>query len=201
MFQLKLPTMATSSEVQACQLCSKHEGQVVCNGCQQSFCIIHFREHRKKLFLVMDYLTDEHNQLQENLLENDDAQQQHPLMIRVDQWEKRSIEKVKQVANDVREQLQISLNRSKKNIEKSLCSIAEEIRENRSTEAFTEIDLSSWMKQLKRLAKQLKNPPQIKMKHDQDEASETHLPLVQLKLISQSKGKSLISIAKNKSEI
>jgi hypothetical protein len=182
--------MATSSAGRTCQLCSKHEGQVVCNGCQQSFCITHFREHRKKLFLVIDYLTDEHNQLQQDLLDNDDDhQQQHPLMIRVDRWEKKSIEKIRQVAKDVREQLQISLNRSKKNIEKSLSDIAEEIRENRSTEAFTEIDLSNWMKQLKKLTKQLENPPLIKIKHDEDEALTTHLPFIQLKLIPKSKGK------------
>lgn len=99
---------------------------------------------------------------------------------RVDRWEAKSIQKIKQIANEVRQQLRKSLDHSKKNIGESLYRIADELRESRQTEAFTEMDLAKWMKQLQRLKYQLENLPKINITHDDDEASSTDLRLIQL---------------------
>lgn len=108
---------------------------------------------------------------------------------RVDRWESKSIKKIKQVAKTIRHELKELFDRSKKNIEDSLRRITKELQENRRTDAFTETDLANWTHQLQQLRNKLENPPMIKIQHDEEEASSTHLPLIQLRVIKQHRGK------------
>lgn len=184
--------MASSSEKKPCFKCPKGPGQVMCDGCQQYFCLKHLLEHRQQLSQQIDDLTLDHDQLKQNLLLNHDDKQ-HPLIKRVDRWEAKSIHKIKQIADEVRLQLRESLDHSKKNIGESLYRITDELRESRQTEAFTEVDLAKWMNQLQRVKDQLENPPKINITHDDDEATSTHLPLIQLST-EQQKGKGSMQI-------
>ena len=61
--------------------CLKGPGQVICDGCQQYFCLKHLPEHRQELSQRMDELTLEHDELQRNLTEESDDQP-HPLFSR-----------------------------------------------------------------------------------------------------------------------
>lgn len=134
----------------------------------------------------MENLTLEHDQLQQNLLDNDG---QHPLMARIDRWQVKSMEKVRQVANDGRQELRNSIDQLKKEIKVPLDSIADEIRKKQQTKAFTDIDLTTWANQLQQLKDQLENLPMIKIFNDEDETSSTHLPLIQVQMIQENTGK------------
>ena len=163
--------MASTTETKSCIQCPKGPGQVMCDGCQRFFCLKHFHEHQLKQILLLD-----------------GHDRQHPLLIRVDRWEARSMKRIKQVANEVRQQIKELLDRSKTSIGDTLHRIANEIRENQRTEAFTEVDLEKWMGQLHQLRNQFEKLPVIKIQHDQDEASSTHLRLIQLQIIKRKRG-------------
>lgn len=133
--------MATATMAKrSCVRCPKGPGQVICKGCQQHFCLKHLPEHRQELSQQMDALTLEHDQLQRNLTEESDDQP-HPLFARIDHWELQSIERIKEVSDEVRSQLRESIARTKKNICDSLHRIAANLDENQRTETFTETDL------------------------------------------------------------
>lgn len=183
--------MTSSHSVQSCQKCLKGGGQVLCGGCQQWFGLKHLNEHRQELSQQMEDLTFEHNELQQNLmLYEHDNDQEHSLIIRIDQWEIKSIDRIKQVADDIRQDLRKSFNRSKNKIQKLLRPMTHELEEGRHMETYTENDLAKWKKQLNELRKQLNDLlMMIELDHDEDEPSLTHLPLIQLRMIQKDKGK------------
>ena len=180
--------MASATAKKLCIKCSKGLGQVICDGCQHYFCLKHLNEHRQELSQKLHDVTLEYDQLQQNILDKD-SDRQHPLMNRINRWEMKSTEKIKQIANKVRQELRESLDRSKKNIKESLHIITDELRENQHMSTFTETDLTRWMSQLKELREKFDKPPMIEIKHDEDKESSTHIPLIQLQIIQQRKGK------------
>lgn len=180
--------MEASNKKRSCVKCPKGPGQVSCGGCEQWFCVKHLLEHRQEVSRQMDNLTHEHDQFKESLItKNND--QEHPLILRIDRWEEKSINRIKQVADEVRHRLKKTLDESKNNIAKSLLEITAQLREQRQTDAFTEIDLAKWMSQLNKLRQQLNNPSKIEIKHDEDDARLTHIPLIQLRIFHQNRGK------------
>ena len=189
--EISLEGMASTIEIEkkSCPKCPKDLGQVLCGGCGQWFCWKHLSEHRQDVIRQMDDLVPEYDQLQKHL--NGDATdfQQHPFMNRVDRWESKSIERIRQIANEVRSRLRESLARTKINVRHSLKDITEELKKHREMETFTEIELQQWMSQLRELKEELDKPPTIELIGDEAEPSSTHLPLIQLRTIQRRKGK------------
>lgn len=172
-----------------CVKCPKGPGQVICDGCRQCFCGKHLNEHRQELDQQMDALTLEHDQLQQHIAgEIDD--QQHPVIARVSRWESKCIEKIKEVANDVRLRLKHSLHQVKRNIQESLPQMVLELTESREAETYNEPDLSRWADQLKELREQLDKLPMVQLIDDkEDGASSTYIPLIRLRVLQRMRGK------------
>ena len=164
---------------QLCVKCPKGQSQAMCAGCGQWFCRKHFNEHHTELLPRMDELTVEYDQLQHDLIA-DDIHRPHPLLACVDRWESDAIVRIRQVANEVRQQLRNVSCRSKRHVEESLRPIGNEMQEKRQTENYTEIDLTRWMTQLKELRRQLDGPSTMQMKNDQVPASSADIPLIKL---------------------
>lgn len=182
--------MASSTTHPPCSICSQGRDEATGGGSQKSFCAKHLGEHRQGLSRQMDRLTLEHDQLEQNLGLNGDDHP-HPLITDVDQWESKSIEKIKQVANEVRRQLKDSLAQMKRSIRESLDNMSKEFEENRRMATYTEIDLKKWTDQLEDLKEQLNKPAMIKIRHGDDERTSTHIPLIQLHLIKEKPGETL----------
>ena len=137
-----------------------------------------------RVSIVMSF---EHDQLKEKLMADGDGRP-HPMISRVDHWESKPIERIKQVADGVRCQLQEILCQSKKDVERSLRPITNELREIRRMEDYTEIDLKRWMGQLNQLKEQLEKPPMVEMMRE-NEMSSTHIPLIEVRIVKRTKGK------------
>ena len=180
--------MASSLAKKVCVKCPKGPGQVICGGCEQWFCLKHLNEHRQDLNQQMDALTLEHDQLRQHLT-NQTHCPTHPLIERVDRWETKSIDRIKQVADDVRAQLRDLLPRQKRTILKSLADITKQLAENRESETYTELDLNKWMDQLKQLEEQTNKPLMLEIRNDEESMSLTHLPLIRLQTREAKKGK------------
>ena len=89
----------------------------------------------------MDQLTQQHNQLRHQTIQKEDAEE-NPLIVRINQWEKISIERIRQVNNEVRHQLRDSIDQTKQRVEASPQDIAKALQESRLAENYTEIDLN-----------------------------------------------------------
>ena len=89
-----------------CVACEKNEilGIFKCEGCMQRFCLKHANEHRNFLQYELDEIMFEHVKMIKTFDEN--KHQSSILMEQINQWEKNSIEKIQQMAQDVRGQLQ-----------------------------------------------------------------------------------------------
>ena len=161
---------------------------MLCGGCQQWFCLGHFGEHRENLRGQMDDLTCEHDQLHEYFIDHENIRI-HPLMTFVDQWEMKIVEKIRQITNEVRQRLGIFLHRLKENMEKSLRSIAEQLRLSQQINGYTEMDLNKWRNQLEELKDKFDKPSMVEIEHYDDERSSTHLRLIQLRIIQREPGK------------
>ena len=155
----------------------------------------HLLEHRQELSQQMDTLTLEHDELYQNVI-GETTDQPHPLVARVDRWQSVSVQRIQQVADEIRSNLRKLLSEVKKNVGASLHQMMQEVKESRSMETFTELDLQKWMDQLKQLREQLEKPPTIELMADDDENFLTHIPLIHLRDLPQMKGKYTVEYQK-----
>src|SRR5271163_3532707 len=94
--------MATSKQ---CSVCNKELGPMHCTGCDRYFCRKDFKIHNEEMSTEMDKIIKECNRLQDEIangIQHND--QQNPLIEQIDKWQKNTIEKVKQVAAQARQQ-------------------------------------------------------------------------------------------------
>ena len=159
--------MASTTLQNRCVKCQSGVAQILCAGCEQWLCLKHLLEHRKELNKEMDRLTDEHNGFYQRLTNNtDDA---HPFFTRINAWEEKSIERIRQAAQEVRVDLRKYLERTKVRLRISLSKVTKELQASRKANAYTEIDLKAWLNRLRELQQQLNKPTMIDLVHDQEE--------------------------------
>ncbi len=148
--------MSESSNIMAspkksCSKCDKGAGAFSCDGCQQSFCLKHVAEHRQELTSQMDNIELEHDIFNEDLLNRTQKQNEHTLFNRINQWERESINKIEQVANESRIALNHILNNIIDHGKTSLNKISLKLRRAREFDDFFENDLVRWTQQLSQL--------------------------------------------------
>ena len=97
----------------------------------------------------MEEVGEFHNCLQQKLTnENSDP---HPIVSQIDKWEKDSIEKIRQWADQARAEFQDYFVKEKKKFQDSLDQLYQQIRDRRESEDYTEIEIKKWRKQLQKL--------------------------------------------------
>ncbi|CAF1468943.1 unnamed protein product [Adineta ricciae] len=166
--------MATSVTCkQPCIKCDKAGGIASCAGCQQWFCIKHFSEHRQELSMEMDHLSEEHDLIQQDLLESKNIEDR--LLVNINDWEQKSIEKIQIAAEQARIDVKKYLDDKKQQMTVSLHQITKELQSGRQSDDYTEVELKKWLKQIKELQELLNKPSSIRMSDDHDSQSSIHL--------------------------
>ena len=84
-----------------------------CEGCSQIFCLKHVVEHRQVLTGQLDEILHEQTVLQQAT--NDNEYHTKFLMDSIQRWEEKSIEKIRQMANDLRQRVTLSDQKQKSN--------------------------------------------------------------------------------------
>ncbi|CAF2371840.1 unnamed protein product [Rotaria sp. Silwood2] len=146
--------MAFINIKQPCIKCSKGAGITTCNGCQQTYCINHFNEHRQELANQMENIGQKRDLLRQTLDENIT---EHPLFCQINTWEQESINKIHIAADTARAELRELLDQTKTELEKSINQLTEELRSSREFDDYTEMDIKKWTQQLRKLRKTLKS--------------------------------------------
>jgi hypothetical protein len=146
-----------------CALCSggKSTGVFTCIGCSQTFCTQHINQHKQILDQQLDKLLLNRDELQQLSESRDD--QSIPI---IDEWERKSIEKIHQMAHDIRRDLMLKLEHHRDQFTKRLKQVSEELSKAQNDNNFMERDLNQWSIRLDRLRSYLISPPSITIHDD-----------------------------------
>ena len=121
-----------------CDMCKKSSVPMHCIGCDKYFCNKHFTGHRESWFGELEKIVENRNQLQEEI---NRSIQFNPVMIDIDEWEKTTIEKVKNVAAFARQQTIQLLNTNRTKIGNDFKNLSQELTDLRESGDFIENDL------------------------------------------------------------
>ncbi|CAF3807130.1 unnamed protein product [Rotaria magnacalcarata] len=147
---------------QACTGCK--DGVGLCTGCQNLFCPRHFSEHRKELDRRMIKVVYEHTELRK-ALEAPNAM--HNILSHIDEWEKKSIEKIKKKAGQARKDLLECIGRTKHELIGSLDTMGAEIKSSQEITTYAENEINQWMKKLEELRRIAEKPQNIEIVNDE----------------------------------
>ena len=87
----------------SCVTCQKGVGQFKCEGCSQAFCLQHVGEHRQSLNQQLGEVIVEYDVFHEIMMQ--EKQPSDDIMHFIAQWETQSIEKIRQMAEEIRNQV------------------------------------------------------------------------------------------------
>jgi hypothetical protein len=166
-YYTKRIAMATIQK-KPCSRCDKGGGIFTCDGCQQSFCRKHSDEHRQELGIQMDSIGQEHDALQRDLDQENDA---HPLLARIDVWERESTKTIRQVAQQARNDLNQLIQQTKQEVKTTMNRLTNELQTSRQSEDYTEMDLKKWINQLNELRQELEQSINTYLLDDNDQKS------------------------------
>ena len=144
-----------------CSVCKKEWGPIYCTGCDAYLCMKDFKLHRDELSTKMDGVVEERNRLQDEI--NNVAQpndQQNPLIEQIDQWQKVTIEKVKQVAAQARQQAIQLVTSKQEKITTEFQSFSQELAHLKESENYVEPDLTRLSQMINQLKQDLRQSTQ-----------------------------------------
>ncbi|CAF1156242.1 unnamed protein product [Rotaria sordida] len=137
-----------------CTKCaSKGVGIFKCQGCSNVFCRKHASEHRDNLNHQLDELNTEHDQLYNLINQNNNGH--HTLINQIDQWEKISIKKIQQVAQNIRQDIIQYIRTQKEIASETLKNFYQRLRKAREEDDYIENDLQLWKSKLDTLKKDI----------------------------------------------
>jgi hypothetical protein len=160
--------MASSTELTKvlCVVCNKAKGIYTCAGCSQIFCLKHSNDHRNELNKQLEEVAVEHDVVQQTLNQHTEDPQQHPLLKKINQWEKESIIKIGQTAEKARNELLKGTTEHTNQVKQKLQILSYELKQGREENDFSEVDIRQWTQKLEELKKELLNPTTITIEED-----------------------------------
>jgi hypothetical protein len=149
-----------------CDTCGKAKGISKCEGCSKIFCYNHFGDHRQELNQQLDEVEVSRDLFRQTLTEQTAKPQKHALIQEINDWERDSINKIRQTAEEARKMLPEHTTRHINEIEGKLNKLTDQLRRGRQENDFIETDLGHWKEQLTQLTKELSKPSNITLKQD-----------------------------------
>jgi len=158
--------MATVSSKVLCSVCNKGKGTFKCEGCSEIFCPKHSIDHRSDLSKKLEEIEVTHDLAYKTLIQQTQNLRQHSLIQKIDQWEYQSIEKIRLMADEARNQLLKGITEHTTDIKKKLQDLSDELRQGREDNDYLEGDLQQWIEKLEELKLELLNPVNIVIQED-----------------------------------
>lgn len=160
--------MASSINKSLCVTCNEKVAFFTCSGCRQDFCEDHINEeHQSPIKQINEFLTD-HDELQENTRKYMEEPSTHPLIQQIDKWERQSISKIQEVADDARAKILNLINDHLIRVKKSIEILTQKIQQAQKNDKFTDKFLRQWRDKLDNIKNNLKTPETIQIHIDND---------------------------------
>ena len=144
-----------------CVTCNKEKITYSCQGCSKRFCLDDLTKHRISLNQQLEQIQNDHDDLRQNLNNLKLNPLEYFLIEQIDQWEKESIDKIKQTAQQCKDQWIHYSDTFFKDIDKKLHNLAQRIKETQRENEFNEIDLNYLRQKFEKLQKQLDQPTTV----------------------------------------
>lgn len=158
--------MATATGKTRCVTCGKDRTTSKCSGCLQDLCFSHLAQHRQELSQQLDQIENDRNIFRQILSEQTKDPLKHSLIHQINQWEERSIEKIKQTADEARESVLNCINEHLQTVEVKLAQLTEKLKELRNEDDYNEISLTDVKENLNKLEQQLNQLQNITVEED-----------------------------------
>ena len=141
-----------------CSICEKHTRTFSCKGCSKEFCRNDLAQHFDTLDKQLDQVTNEHNDIVQKIAIHKSTPDKSPLLDKINEWEQNSIEKIRHIAREYRNELVKTAKRSIDQVENQLEDLGKQIKRIRQENDFNEIDLKEYQENLKQLDEKFENP-------------------------------------------
>ena len=159
--------MATANVSTICSACKNKTTTYSCPGCSNYFCVDDLLTHREELKSQFHEIEHQRNEFMQILTDrNENNRNNHPLINQINQWEQKSIEKIKKIAQEQRQLIQQSILSYVQNIQTELNTLTEDMQKINKKKDFNEMALNKLKKQLNHLEEQLNHPTHIEIKQD-----------------------------------
>ena len=162
--------MATSNASMVCYTCKEETTTYPCPGCSKYFCFDDLAGHRESLKPQFHQIEDQRNHFVETLGDHKNNLNNHPLVMKINQWERTSIETIKRTAEEQRQLLRQSIHGHTEEIEVKLGSFTEEMQKIAKKKDFNEKVLQNLRTQFEDLKKQFNQPANIQIAEDSSTA-------------------------------
>lgn len=156
--------MATGSSRRTCAICNKSKIAYICQGCSQYFCRDDLPKHQEILDQQFKAIQNDQDQFQRDLEEQRTDPTKHSLMEQIDQWEKDSIEKIKQTAQLCRDKWTRYHDQILEKTKTKSDGLAQRIAEINQDTQFTEIELNQLKEELVILKEEFHRPSNFALK-------------------------------------
>ncbi|CAF1423653.1 unnamed protein product [Adineta steineri] len=158
--------MAMANNKTQCFKCNKEKITYPCEGCSQRFCFVDLAEHKQLLHDELHIITNGYNEFKQRINERKQNPHNHPLIEQINQWERNSIGKIQQKAQEYRESVVKSSETCINGIEMKFNDVSEQIQLLQKENEFNEINLNYLRNQLKEITEELNNPPNISIEQN-----------------------------------
>jgi hypothetical protein len=158
--------MAIALGKNRCVSCEKDKATLRCGGCLQEYCFNHSLDHRQELNKQLDNVEVTRHLFRQSLIQQTAEPEKHVLIQQINEWERDSITKIRQTAEEARQTLLKHTVGHVKQIEVDLNKLTDQLRQSREDNDFYETDLRYWNEELKRLARELAKPSNINLRQE-----------------------------------
>jgi len=149
-----------------CSVCCRETSAFICGGCTQYFCRQDLTEHIQKLSRELEEIENDHDEFRQTLNDQKGDSKKRSLIQEIDKWEEDSINKIKQTAEQCRQELIDCTNKFIIKIENKLNDLAGRLKEVRKENEFNEIDLYRFQENLNKLKEELVEPSNVSIQQE-----------------------------------
>lgn len=155
-----------------CAICDAQRGIFKCNGCSAMFCAMHTMEHHQGIVRGLVDVEEMRDSVQKALMEEPNKPQADvkslcdELTKTINDWEQESVDKIHQVAEEIRQEVIQNTTGRLSKIQLELQRVSDELQQSRQNQDCIESDLAAWKDQLIQLKEELINPPAIVVRED-----------------------------------
>lgn len=152
--------MASTTKT-VCVICNKEMRTYLCDGCSQRFCLTHLGDHRKNLEREFDEIETDHDEFRQMINEQKQHSTKHPTIDQINQWERKSIDQVKQTAQKCRDIFSKHAVSFVLDIEKKFVQLTEQMKQMRRENEFNDLDLNEMKQKLNRMKREFLQPKNL----------------------------------------
>jgi chromosome segregation ATPase len=155
----------------SCSRCEKGRGTSFCVGCQAYFCKKCHQQHRDDMANQLEGFIENRNELQYQITKaTEEKNFDSPLLVEIEDWQSKTIEKVKKVAEQAKEQVIKLLNSKKTEIKFEFEKFSKELIQLKDNDDLLENDLEHLKQtvgELNQKLKELSKQPEIELCKEQ----------------------------------